>query len=119
MNIVDLSSAESRSRASRTIDVAGAASSRDTLFVKLLVALGYRLGLFEALNVHGKTSAPELAMRLGLDERSISDWLTAMAEAGYLESDPTTHRFGIPANLAGCRSTKFGGRAVLELYSPD
>ena len=63
MNIVGLPCAESRSLSSRTIDVAVVASSRDTLFVKLLVALGYRLGLFEALKVHGIASAPELAMR--------------------------------------------------------
>lgn len=105
MNIVDVSSTDSKTRASRNIDEAGAASSRDTMFVKLLVALGYRLGLFEALNVHGMASAPELAMRLGLDEGSISGWLTAMADAGRLESDPHAQRFGI----AGCRSTPFAG----------
>lgn len=116
MNIADVSSAESRAR--RDIDGVGTASPRDTLFVKLLVALGIRLGLFEALKVHGVASAPELAMRMGLDERSVSGWLTAMAEAGCLERDPDAPRFGIPVRPAVSRPAKFAGRAVLELRLP-
>lgn len=40
MNIVEVSSSGSKSRARRIIDAVGAVSPRDTLFVKLLVALG-------------------------------------------------------------------------------
>lgn len=119
MNIANVSSAEAEPRASRINGADEAASSPDTLFVKVLVALGNRLGLFEALNVHGHASAPELAMRLGLDEGSIADWLTAMAEAGYVDTDPHTHRFGIPGKFAPCPTTRFAGRAVLEFRSPE
>ena len=89
------------------------------MFVKLLVALGHRLELFEALQLHGVASAPELAMRMGLDEGSISEWMNAMVEAGCLERDPNGFRFGILGSSSVPRSTKFAGRAVLEFRSPE
>jgi 2-polyprenyl-3-methyl-5-hydroxy-6-metoxy-1,4-benzoquinol methylase len=65
----------------------------------LFCALGDRLGLLEAL-AGGSASSDELAARLGLQERYVREWLRGMTAAGYLEYDPGSARFALPAEHA-------------------
>src|SRR5262245_4645780 len=62
----------------------------------LFCALGDRLGLFEALAA-GPARSEELADRAGLQERYVREWLRGMTAAGYLEYDPESERFTLPA----------------------
>lgn len=53
-----------------------------------LALLGDRLGLFSALASGGPVTAGELAVRTGLTERYLREWLLAMAAAGYVTYEP-------------------------------
>lgn len=63
----------------------------------LLAVIGDRLGLFKNLAEHGPATARELAERMNLNERYTREWLGGMATAAYLEYDPTSTRFTLPA----------------------
>ena len=67
----------------------------------LMVYIGYRTGLFEALATGPGTSA-EIASRAGLSERYVREWLGAMATGGVVEYDPGPARFTLPAEHAAC-----------------
>jgi SAM-dependent methyltransferase len=68
-------------------------------FATLLAALGDRLGLFAALAPEPAT-AEELAVRVGLDQRYVAEWLAGLTAAGYLTHDPATDRFALPREHA-------------------
>lgn len=76
-----------------TADVAGAMAS-------VLCALGGQLGLWRELGAGGPASSDELAVRTGLDERYVREWLLCMASAGYLDIERSTRRFSLPQGLA-------------------
>ncbi len=62
----------------------------------VMVGIGDRLGLFKALAKAPATSA-ELAERAHIQERYAREWLKEMTCAGYLEHDPASQRFTLPA----------------------
>src|ERR1051326_5509209 len=65
-----------------------------------MASIGDRLGLFKDLATSGPSTSTELATRTGTHERYIREWLGAMANAGYLEYEPGTRRFTLPAEHA-------------------
>jgi SAM-dependent methyltransferase len=67
-----------------------------------MVDLGLRTGLFDAASGAGPLTSSELAVRAGLDERYVREWLAAMTTAGVfvLAGD----RFELPAAHAVCLS---------------
>src|SRR3989442_3272069 len=67
----------------------------------LMVDLGQRTGLFEALAKGPGTSA-ELAARAGLNERYVREWLGAMTTGGVVEYDPATRGYTLPPEHAAC-----------------
>jgi hypothetical protein len=63
--------------------------------------IGFRLGLFEALNTGGPATAAELAARAGgLAPRYVREWALAQAANGYIEFDPLSDRFSISPEQA-------------------
>ena len=62
----------------------------------IMASIGDRLGLFKQLAQAPATSA-QLAARAEINERYAREWLGAMASAGYVEYDPESHRFTLPA----------------------
>ena len=62
----------------------------------ILASIGDRFGLFQDLAQAAATSA-ELASRAGINERYAREWLSGMASAGYVEYDPASRRFTLPA----------------------
>ena len=62
--------------------------------------IGYRLGLFDDLHLHGASTADELAMRTGLAKRYVREWALAQASNGYIAFDPTTDRFSLTPEQA-------------------
>lgn len=67
--------------------------------VTLMVDLGYRTGLFEAL-AQGPATSAELAERTELSERHVREWLGSIASAGITDYDAATGRHTLPAEHA-------------------
>jgi 2-polyprenyl-3-methyl-5-hydroxy-6-metoxy-1,4-benzoquinol methylase len=65
-----------------------------------MAAIGDRLGLFKDLAARGTATSLELAVRTGLQERYVREWLAGMAAAGYLTYEPDTGRYALPAEHA-------------------
>lgn len=61
-----------------------------------MASIGDRLGLFKELR-NGAATSDELATRARLQERYVREWLGGMAAAGYLEYEPSTGRYTLPA----------------------
>jgi SAM-dependent methyltransferase len=62
-----------------------------------LVIIGDRLGLYRALAQHGPLTSAELAEKTETHERYVREWLANQAASGYLEYDPGTRKFTLPA----------------------
>src|SRR5712691_9983311 len=62
----------------------------------IMASIGDRLGLFQQL-AHGPATSAQLATRADINERYAREWLGAMASAGYVEYDPASERFTLPA----------------------
>jgi len=65
-----------------------------------LVVMGDRLGLYRALAGAGPLTPAELAERTGTSERYVREWLNAQAAGSYLEYDPSSSRYTLPAEHA-------------------
>lgn len=68
----------------------------------VMVHLGDELGLYRAMAKAGPLSSAEVAGRAGCDERYVREWLGDQAAAGYIDYDPATGRYELPAR-AGAR----------------
>jgi SAM-dependent methyltransferase len=83
-----------------------------------MASIGDRLGLFKSLAADGPATTGELAARAALQDRYVREWLEGMAAAGYLEYDPSTQRYAIPAHhipvLAEEAGTSFFGNAFFD-----
>jgi 2-polyprenyl-3-methyl-5-hydroxy-6-metoxy-1,4-benzoquinol methylase len=71
-------------------------------------ALGDRLGLLGALADGEPMASGELAGRLGLHERYVREWLRGMTAAGYVEYDPESDHYALPAEHAPVLSHENG-----------
>jgi 2-polyprenyl-3-methyl-5-hydroxy-6-metoxy-1,4-benzoquinol methylase len=78
----------------RAVDEVGAALNA------ALVVIGDKLGLYRNLAGAGPMSPKELAQRSGTNERYVREWLCAQAAGGYLEYEPETGRYSLPAEQA-------------------
>ena len=70
----------------------------------LMVSIGHRLGLLDAMRDRAPETSHELAHRTGFNERYVREWLGALTTAGVLEVDPDGPRFRLPAEHAACSS---------------
>jgi SAM-dependent methyltransferase len=73
-----------------------------------LASIGDRLGLFKHLAAHGASTSGELAARAGVNERYVREWLGGMTAAGYLEFDPESNRFTLPAEYVAVLAQEGG-----------
>ena len=65
------------------------------------VRLGFRLGLFDALDKDGPATASQLAERAGgLTERYVREWALAQAANGYIDYDPNAETFSLSPEQA-------------------
>jgi SAM-dependent methyltransferase len=62
-----------------------------------LVVMGDKLGLYRAMAGAGPLSPAELADRSGVAERYAREWLNNQAAGGYVEYDPESGRYTLPA----------------------
>jgi hypothetical protein len=65
-----------------------------------LVVMGDRLGVCHALAGAGPLAPAELAERAGTAERYVREWLNAQAAGGYVDYDPGSGRYTLPAEHA-------------------
>jgi len=65
-----------------------------------LIVIGDRLGLYRALADAGPMSAGELGARTGTTERYVREWLNAQAAGGFVEYEPASDRYVLPAEQA-------------------
>jgi hypothetical protein len=61
----------------------------------LMVSVGHRTGLFDVMSKLPLATPEEIAVRAGLHERYVREWLRAMVTARVVELDPRTLRFSL------------------------
>lgn len=66
----------------------------------MMLSIGHRTGLFDALADGGPATSEALAERTGLHERYVREWLGAMVTGGIVEYDPATGQHALPAEHA-------------------
>src|SRR4030095_15269532 len=62
----------------------------------LMIAVGHRLGLFDAMRELPPSTSDEIARHAGLNERYVREWLGAMVTGRVIEIDPEVNRFWLP-----------------------
>jgi ubiquinone/menaquinone biosynthesis C-methylase UbiE len=72
-------------------------SMANDAMLALMMSIGHRTALFEAMKAGGAMTSAELANEAGLSERYVREWLGAMATGGIAEFDPMTRRYSLPA----------------------
>ncbi len=66
-----------------------------------MASIGHRTGLFDALRDQPPMTSGELALRAGLNERYVREWLGAMVTSEVVEHDPATMGYSLPTEHAG------------------
>lgn len=85
----------------------------------LMVSLGHRTGLFDAMHDGVPRSSAALASAAGLTERYVREWLGAMTVSGIVEHDPVTGRYRLPPSHAALLSRhNTDNLAVFAQYIP-
>ena len=86
--------------------------------VCLMLSVGHRSGLFDAMSAQPPATSGEIATRAGLNERYVREWLGAMTTAGVIEVDPAGPRFWLPAEHAASltRAAAADNMAVFAQY---
>jgi SAM-dependent methyltransferase len=95
------------SNPSTEIDQARASAFADRLLgilnsasLSLMISIGHRTGLFDALGGAGAVTSQELAERANLNERYVREWLGAMVTGQIVSYDPATRQYQLPAEHA-------------------
>jgi SAM-dependent methyltransferase len=65
-----------------------------------MVRMGDKLGLYKALKEQGPMTPAELAKKANIAERYAREWLSQQAASGYLEYEPASGKFALPAEQA-------------------
>jgi SAM-dependent methyltransferase len=81
----------------------------------LMVSIGHRLGLFDALADGAPVTSHGLAADKGLNERYVREWLGAMTAAAVIDMDPESGTYRLPAEHAALLSSH--GEANMAVYA--
>jgi ubiquinone/menaquinone biosynthesis C-methylase UbiE len=66
----------------------------------LMISVGHRSGLFDAMRNLPPSTSEEIASHAGLNERYVREWLGAMVTSGIVDIDPETNRCSLPKEHA-------------------
>jgi ubiquinone/menaquinone biosynthesis C-methylase UbiE len=66
----------------------------------LMVAVGHRVGLFDAMRDLPPATSDEIARRAGLNERYVREWLGAMVTSRVIDVDSESNRYWLPSEHA-------------------
>ena len=84
----------------------------------LMIAVGHRVGLFDAMRELPPSTSDEIARHSGLNERYVREWLGAMVTGRVVEVDPEANRFSLPQEHAAflARAAGADNIAVFSQY---
>ncbi len=68
--------------------------------LSLMISVGHRTGLFDAMDGQGPATSGEIAERAKLDERYVREWLGAMATGGIVDVQEDGRHFRLPPEHA-------------------
>ena len=74
--------------------------------LSLMLSLGHRTGLFDAMVEMEPATSPEIANKAGLNERYVREWLGAMVTGEIVEYDPEKKVYFLPAEHSAWLSRK-------------
>lgn len=80
----------------------------DDACLGLLMSVGYRTGLFEALAELGAATSTEVARAAALDERYVREWLGGMVVGSIVEYDPSAGTYTLPREHAAFTTVAAG-----------
>jgi 2-polyprenyl-3-methyl-5-hydroxy-6-metoxy-1,4-benzoquinol methylase len=82
--------------------------------VTVMISLGHRTGLFDAMASLPAATSHEIAATTGLTERYVREWLAVMVTGGVVSYDPAARTYRLPPEHAACltRSGPIGNLAV-------
>ncbi|SNR59834.1 Ubiquinone/menaquinone biosynthesis C-methylase UbiE [Haloechinothrix alba] len=88
--------------------------------LSLMLSVGHRTGLLDAMAETGPAGIGALAEHAGLDERYVTEWLGAMTVGAIVEHDPDTGTYTLPAGHAQLLTRVSGGDnlAAFAQYIP-
>lgn len=80
----------------------------------VMMSIGHRLGLFDAMAQMPPATTKVIAEQTGLAERYVREWLAAMVTGRVAVYDPVSHTYHLPVEHAACltRGGSFGNLAV-------
>jgi 2-polyprenyl-3-methyl-5-hydroxy-6-metoxy-1,4-benzoquinol methylase len=86
----------------------------------LMVSIGHRTGLFDAMRDQPPQTSEGIASRAGLNERYVREWLGAMVTSGVISVDPQSVRYRLPPEHAAYLTRPAGADnlAVFAQYVP-
>lgn len=86
----------------------------------VMIALGHRTGLFDAMSSLPPATSDEIASAAGLAERYVREWLAVMVTARIVEYDPGSSAYHLPPEHAACltRGAGLGNFAVYAQTIP-
>jgi 2-polyprenyl-3-methyl-5-hydroxy-6-metoxy-1,4-benzoquinol methylase len=84
----------------------------------LMISIGHRTGLFDAMSELPPSTADVIAKQAGLNERYVREWLGAMATGRVVDVHPSTGEYHLPAEHAACltRASAADNMAVFSQY---
>ena len=68
----------------------------------LMISIGHRTGLFDAMADVPPATSGQIARRAGLNERYVREWLGAMVTGGIVEYRPGAGTYRLPPEHAAC-----------------
>lgn len=88
--------------------------------VNLMLSVGHRTGLLDAMAGMGSATSVEIAKKAGLQERYVREWLGAMTVSKVINNDATTGTYALPLEHAALitRDAPSGNLAVFAQYIP-
>src|SRR5688500_909315 len=104
MNLEPLSTADVyASRIGRTLNSG---------FVALMISIGHRTGLFDAMASKAPSTSNAIASAAGLTERYVREWLGAMTTARIVHYDLRTGTYFLPVEYAAVLSRDAGSASL-------
>ena len=68
--------------------------------IALMTSIGHRTGLFDTMAKLPPSTSQQIADAAGLNERYVREWLGSMVTGGFVEYDPATDAYSLPAEHA-------------------
>lgn len=86
----------------------------------LMISIGHRTGLFDAMASTGPAGTDDLAAAAGLEPRYVTEWLGAMTTGAVIEHDPDAGTYTLPWEYVAMltRSAGADNLAVIAQYLP-